>query len=145
MNYAEQKKLTAAANKLLRAATKKTPQKKSKANLLFKVFAQTSGHFPPGVTPFVCKINTQRDFDNKHHQLGKLEFLPNKTYYKANLTKEGIYFFKNLEIVMKKDFYFGPGISGFFYLKPDGKIDILNEEEARQNIANQSTSSKLLD
>lgn len=134
MNYAEQKKLTAAANKLLRAATKKKPVKRHGTKVLFKVFAQTSGHFPPGLTPFVCKINTQRDFDNRHRQLGKLEFLPNKTYYKADLTREGVYFFKNLEIIMKKDFYFGPGISGFFSLTPEGKIECLTEEEAKKSI-----------
>ena len=134
MNYAEQKKLTAAANKLLRAATKKKPVKRTGTKVLFKVFAQTNGHFPPGLTPFVCKITTQRDFDDRRHQLGKLEFLPNKTYYKANLTREGVYFFKNLEIVMKKDFYFGPGISGFISLSADGKIERLTEEEAREAI-----------
>lgn len=79
-------------------------------------------------------MKTLRDFDNKNRQLGKLEFLPNKTYYKENLKHEGIYFFTNLQLIMKKDFYFEPGTSGFVSLTSDDKLNLLTEEKARQCI-----------
>ncbi len=134
MNYAEQKKLIAEANKLLRNAGKKKtkPKKHSENNLPLKVFAQTSGHFPAGQMPLVCQIRNLSDLATRNRQLGRLEFLPNKTYFKANLKQEGIFFYKNLELVMKKDFYYKAGNSGFITLTSDGKINLITEEEVRQ-------------
>ncbi|WP_374555178.1 hypothetical protein [Aquitalea pelogenes] len=138
MNYAEKKKLEAAANKILREAGKKKPKVKNSpgSKLPFKVFAQTSGHFLPGQMPLVCQIKTLSDLAARNRQLGRLEFLPNKTYFKANLKQEGIYFYTNLELVMKKDFYYKAGSSGFFTLTSDGKINPITEEEAQKSIDN---------
>lgn len=138
MNYAEKKKLEAAANKILRQAGKKKPKAKKYAgsNLPFKVFAQTSGHFPPGQMPLVCQIKTLSDFTARNRQLGRLEFLPNKTYFRANLKQEGIYFHNNLELLMRKDFYYKAGCNGFFTLTSDGKINPITEEEVQKSIDN---------
>lgn len=141
MNYVEQKKLErkliAAANKLLRGPTKKKPKKHPGAKLRLKVFAQTPGSFPVGFKPLICHIKNLKDFERRNAQLGRFEFLHNKTYYRAKLHYEGIYFFKNLQILMKKEFYFEPGFSGFISLSSEGKIERIAEEEARQAIEKQ--------
>lgn len=138
MNNAEQKKLTAEANKLLRSGKSKSkPKKYPGTNLPFKVFAQTSGHFPPGLTPLICHIKTPKELESRNCQLGRLEFLPNKTYYKANLKHEGIYFYNNLKILLRKDFYFEPSSSGFISLTFDGKIIPMTEEEVQRVVGNQ--------
>ena len=77
MNLAEKKKLIAEANKLLRSANKKKKSSPKKSDLLFKVFTQTKGHFPPGQTPLIFQIKTKKDFEINENRIfeGKSAFL----------------------------------------------------------------------
>ena len=68
---------------------------------------------------------------HKNRQNGRFEYLQSKTYYRINLKHPGIYFFQNLEIVLRKEFYYKAGSNGFFSLTPDGKIHPMTEEEAQ--------------
>ena len=133
MNYAEQKKLTAAANKLLRGSGKKKTKSKKYpgTNLPFKLFAQHQGSFPAGQSPTCIELKCWEDMAHKNRQNGRFEYLQSKTYYKINLKRPGIYFFQNLEIVLRKEFYYKAGSNGFFSLTPDGKIHPMTEEEAQ--------------
>ncbi len=139
MNLAEQKKLIAEANKLLRSADKKKkpkPKKYPGTNLPFKLFAQYKGHFPAGHLPTCIELQCWEDMVHKNRQNGRFENHENKTYYKINLKRPGIYFFQNLEIVLRKDFYYKAGSNGFFSLTPDGKIHPMTEEDARSAFSN---------
>ncbi len=129
MNLAEKKKLIAEANKLLRSANKKKKSSPKKSDLLFKVFTQTKGHFPPGQIPLIFQIKTEKDFELRNRQIGRVEYLENKTYFKANLKHEGIYFYNHMELVMNREFYYKAGNNGFISLTPDGKIKPISEED----------------
>ena len=141
MNYAEQKKLTAEANKLLRGTgNKKLKSKKYPGtNLPFKLFAQHQGSFPAGQSPTCIELKCWEDMAHKNRQNGRFEYLQSKTYYRINLKSPGIYFFQNLEIVLRKDFYYKAGSNGFFSLTPDGKIHPMTEEEAQSAFSNKES------
>ncbi|MEG1093590.1 MAG: hypothetical protein RSE08_00590 [Lactococcus sp.] len=137
MNSAERRKLEAAANKLLKGSGKKSKAKEKYpgTNLPFKIFTQTQGTFISNHAPNCIEITKWEDINSRQNK-GRYENLPNKTYYKINLKTPGIYFYQHMEIVLRKDFYYKPGNSGFFSLTIDGKIQPLTAEEARESFSN---------
>lgn len=137
MNIAERRKLEAAANKILKGSGKKSKAKEKYpgTNLPFKIFTQTQGRFIPNHGPNCIEITKWEDINNRQNK-GRCENLRTKTYYKISLKMPGIYFYQHMEIVLREDFYYKPGNSGFFSLTIDGKIHPLTDEEARERFPN---------